>query len=191
MSSAKSHKRKKKNLWPVWVFFITFVISFSLSFFSETVLPGVTLPVAILLLFLIILLGIISDVLGVAVMSGEMIAYNSMASNKIRGAKESIILIKKADLISNICNDVIGDICSIVSGAMGAAIVAVTYTGGESSTSLILNVLVSAMTAAMTVSGKAAGKTLGLKYSKQIVFFAGKILAVFVPQKRKGKRKKK
>ena len=62
MSSAKSHKRKKKNLWPVWVFFITFVISFSLSFFAETVLPGVGLPVAILRLFLIILLGIIADI---------------------------------------------------------------------------------------------------------------------------------
>lgn len=180
----KRQPQKKRNLWPLWVFFITFVISFVMSFLSETALSGVPLTVAILILFLLILLGIASDILGIAVTSGEMVSYNSMAAKRISGAKEAVTLIKKASVISNICNDVIGDVCGIVSGAMGAAIVASVFAGAGSKEELIFSVLVSAMTAAMTVSGKAAGKTIAIKYSREIVFFMGKIMAVFHFKKR-------
>ena len=189
MSSSKAQKRKKKNLWPIWVFGITFVISFSMSFLSETVLTGVKLPVAVLFLFFLIMLGIIADILGVAVTSGDVVAYNAMAAKRIRGAKEAILLIKKASVISNICNDVIGDICGIVSGAMGAAIVASVLINNAGKSEILLSVLVSATTAAMTVSGKAAGKTIAIKYSKNIVFFAGKVISFFKPHPKKTKRK--
>lgn len=188
MGSPKLQKKKKRNTWPIWVFFITFAISFGMSFLSETALSGVSLPLAILVLFFLILLGILFDILGVAVTSGDIIAYNAMAAKRIRGAKEAILLIKKASVISNVCNDVIGDVCGIVSGAMGAAIVATIIVGDGSSTEMIYSVLVSSMTAAMTVSGKAAGKTIAIKHSRSIVFFVGKVLSIFTCNGRKRKR---
>lgn len=188
MGSQKPSKKKRINTWPIWVFFITFAISFSMSFLSETALTGVSVPIAIFFLFCLILLGILFDILGVAVTSGDIIAYNAMAAKKIRGAKEAIMLIKKASVISNICNDVIGDICGIVSGAMGAAIVATLIVGEGSKTELMYSVLISSMTAAMTVSGKAAGKTIAMKYSRSIVFFVGKILSFFTVSNKKGRK---
>ena len=186
-NSVKSQKKQKRNMWPLWVFFITFVISFTMSFLSETALVGVSLPIAVLILFVLILIGIIFDILGVAVTSGDIVAYNAMASKKIRGSKQAIVLIKKASIISNICNDVIGDVCGIVSGAMGAAIVASIFSGINSKNELFLGVFVSAMTAAMTVSGKAAGKGIAIKYSRDIVFFVGKIMSVFTSEKSSNK----
>ena len=39
-----------------------------------------------------------------------------MASRKIKGAKETVNLIRNNVKISSFCNDVVGDICGIVMG---------------------------------------------------------------------------
>ena len=189
--TTKTSKQKASKLWPVWVFFITFFISFLMSFLSETALTEVRLPVAVLILFVLILIGIFFDMLGVAVTSGDIVDYNSMAAKRVRGAREAILLVQKASVISSIFNDVIGDICGILSGAMGAAIILSAVGGAGTMTELFASVLMSAGIAAMTVSGKAVGKAIAINKSKQIVFFAGKFLSLFLPQTRNARRKKK
>ena len=191
MARSKSQKQKNNSLWPLWVFIITFIISFMMSFLSETALTEVQLPVAVLILFLLILLGIFFDVLGVAVTSGDIVDYNSMASKKVRGAREAILLVQKASVISSICNDVIGDICGILSGAMGAAVIASAVAGAGTRAELLASVFMSAGIAAMTVSGKAVGKTLAIGHSKTIVFVAGKFLSLFIPQTRNARKRRK
>ncbi|WDC83794.1 hypothetical protein PL321_14940 [Caloramator sp. mosi_1] len=71
----------------------------------------------------IIFVGIIFDIIGVAVTAAEEAPFHSLASRKVKGAKTAVKLIRNADKVSNFCNDVIGDICGVVSGAAGAIII--------------------------------------------------------------------
>ena len=72
---------------------------------------------------MIILVGILFDIIGTAVAAAEESALNAKAAKKVPGAREGVYLIKNADKVANFCNDVIGDICGTVSGAIGAALV--------------------------------------------------------------------
>lgn len=176
-------------MWPLKAFFITFIISMILSFFSETTLLGVPLPVAILVLFIIILVGILFDIIGIAVTLQDVTDFTAMASKKIRGAKQAIKLVQKASLVSNLCNDVIGDICGIISGAMGAAIAIRLIAGASSTNDFLINICISSLIAALTVGGKACGKTVAARNSRRIVFFIGKLgAALSFERSKKGKR---
>lgn len=180
----RNHKPKKQNFWPVKVFFLTFLLAMLFSFFSNTTLLGVNLPIALLLLFFIIFVGIFFDIIGIAVTYEEVTAYTAMASKKIPGARESIRLVQSAGIISNICNDVVGDICGIVSGAMGAAISAQLFKANANQ--LFLSLLISALIASCTVGGKAIGKQIAIKNSHKVVFAIGRFFSIFSKKDHKG-----
>ncbi|MDR1619850.1 MAG: hypothetical protein LBS18_04215 [Clostridiales bacterium] len=147
------------------------------SLFSETTLLEVSLPIALLVLVVIISVGILFDVIGIAVTCEDIMAYSAMASKKISGAREAIKLVQNAGTVSNICNDVVGDICGIVSGAMGAAISMKIMFSNMSD--LALGICISSLTAAFTVGGKALGKRVAMKQSHKIVFSLGKLFSLF------------
>ncbi|MEL7608558.1 MAG: hypothetical protein AAGU74_03565 [Bacillota bacterium] len=170
-------KKHKVNLWPMKAFFITLSTALLLSLFSETVLLGVSLPVALLVLALIIVIGIAFDIIGIAVTFQDVTAYTAMASKRIAGAKQAIKLVQNAHLVSNICNDVVGDICGIISGAMGAAISIRLITTSANRHEFWLNIVISSLIAALTVCGKAFGKTFAVQQSHKIVFLVGKLLS--------------
>ena len=58
--------------------------------------------------------------IGIAVTVATPKTFNSMATKNVRGARACINLIRKASKVSSFCNDVIGDICGILSGSAGA-----------------------------------------------------------------------
>ena len=180
MEKQKAVKKiQKKDRWPVTAFFVTFGLALVFSAFSETTLIGVPVFVAVLILLFIIVIGIAADIIGVSVTCEDVTAYTAMASKKIRGAKQAIQLIQNADRVSNVCNDVIGDICGIVSGAMGIALVSRLVTENADSKQMIFNIVLSALISAVTVGGKAIGKKIALKHSHDIVFFVARVAAIF------------
>ena len=124
-------------------------------------------------------MGILFDIIGIAVTCQDTTAYTAMASKRIRGAKQAIKLVQSAGMVSNICNDVVGDICSIVSGAMGAAISARLILKATLINELVAGIIISSFIAAFTVGGKAAGKKISKHKSHQIVFTLGQIFAFF------------
>ena len=153
-------KRKKKNShirWIVTVFFVAVVISSTISFFSSTVLEGAGLVEAFLVLLLIVALGIVFDIIGVAVMSAEEKPFHAMAAKKVPGAAEALHLLRNAEKVSSFCNDVVGDICGIISGATGALIV-------------------SALVSGVTIAGKACGKNIATGKATQIVHTTSKLI---------------
>jgi len=199
--------KKKKRKWAFrlhnkkWVVLITvwtFFLATGLSFFSETALRQVSLLVAFIILFFIICIGILFDLIGIAVASADEKPFHSMAANKVKGATFAIRLLRNAGPVANFCNDVVGDICGIISGAAGAIIV-VQINQYKEMNALILGILLSSFTAAVTVGGKAAAKEIALGKSKEIVFGVGKFLhhlhdktgINFLPKKPKKKNKKK
>lgn len=165
--------------WILHVSVLTFTFSFLLNSVSESLLGSIGLAFGFLLLFVIVLIGIIFDIIGIAVASANREPFNSMASRKIKGAREALELINHAGPVSNFCNDVVGDIAGIVSGSTIAVLI--IKIGSENTllnTSVLSVVLISA-TAALTVGGKAFGKEIAIYQSKEIVLKVGQTISFF------------
>ena len=94
-----------------------------MSFISENLIKNINVVFAFLILIIIIFIGILFDIIGVAVTAADEPPFHAMSANKQKGSKEAVILIRNADIVSNFCNDVIGDIAGTLSGAAGATLV--------------------------------------------------------------------
>ena len=164
--------------WAIRITIITFAISLTLSTLSTNALSGLGMLPSFLLLVFFILVGILFDIIGIAVTSAEEAAFHSMAARRVRGAKESVWLIHNADKVSNFCNDVVGDIVGIISGTVGATI-AVSLSKSITLSGAITQVALTALIAGITVGGKAMGKGVAISLSHRIVFISGKFLSFF------------
>ena len=125
---AARRQRHKTIRWVVTVFLITVVISGIISLVSDEVMDNSSLPVAFLILLAIVMVGIIFDIIGMAVASADEKPFHSMAARKVPGSQEAIRLLRNAERVSSICNDVVGDICGVVSGSASATIAALILT---------------------------------------------------------------
>lgn len=163
----------KKDNWIYKVFLMTFFLSVIFSFTSNVITSNANIFVMILITFLVIVIGIIFDMIGTATLSSNEAAFHAKSSRKIKGAKEAISLLKNSVKVASICNDVIGDICGIISGGMGA-MVALSLSNIIGNTT-ISSILVSAIVSSLTVGGKAIFKTIAIKKCDEIVFLVGKI----------------
>ena len=172
-----SRKERNKTIrWIVIIFPVTILVSGSISFVSDVIMEGSSILVAFLILLAIVLLGVISDTIGLSVTSADEKPFHSMAARKVPGSQEAIRLLRNADRVSSICNDVIGDICGVVSGSASATIAAQVLQKFDFSWPQIISLLMSAMVAGLTVCGKAIGKTFALNSCTQIVSFVGKCI---------------
>lgn len=176
-------KNKKRNTWPIIVTILAFFISLLFSFISESIMPSVPILIGIIILITFILIGIIFDMIGVAVTSSNEEPLHAMSSKKIKGAKKAVSFKKNADKVSSFCNDVIGDICGIISGSAGVAVatsLANTYNLNIFYTTLI----VTAIIAALTIGGKAFCKKIAISNNHKIVYLTAKVLSKFEKKKK-------
>lgn len=173
---AKKKERKKAIRWVVTIFLITLVVSACISFVSKEIMSTSGIAVAFVILLVIVLIGIVFDIIGVAVTSADEKPFHSMAARKVPGAAQSIRLLRKAEKVSSICNDVIGDICGVVSGSASATIAAQMLVSFEFSWPDLLTLVMSAVVSGLTVGGKAIGKTFAINSSTQIVHTVGKVI---------------
>lgn len=174
-SKKKKNQKQKKNSnvrWIVTIFFVTVVISSAISFLSSSIMEDAGLVEAFVVLLLIVLLGVIFDIIGVAVMSAGEKPFHSMAAKKVPGAAEALKLLRNAEKVSNFCNDVVGDICGVVSGSASAVIAVKALTQIDSDT--VAQLIMSALVAGVTIAGKACGKTLAMTKATQIVHIVSK-----------------
>lgn len=174
--SAIKKERNKTIRWVVTIFIVTIFASGTISFVSDMVMESSSIVVAFLILMAIVLLGIIFDVVGVAVTSADEKPFHSMAARKVPGGLEAIRLLRNAERVSSICNDVVGDICGVVSGAASATIAMQVLEEFQFSTDDVLTLLMSAFVAGLTVGGKAIGKTIAIRSCTEIVTNVGKII---------------
>ena len=111
----------KKN-WILKAFLMTFFIALFFSGISNIIANAFNIYILILITFVIIFIGILFDMIGTAVLTANESSFHAKSSKKIKGAKESLTLIKNSVRVSSVCNDVIGDICGIISGSTSASI---------------------------------------------------------------------
>lgn len=176
-------KKKKKNNWPLIVTILAFFISLLFSFISESIMPKVGIIIGIIILIIFILIGIIFDMIGVAVTSSNEEPLHAMSSKKIKGAKKAVSFKKNADKVSSFCNDVIGDICGIISGSAGVTI-AIGLSNRFNLNLFLTSLIVTALIAALTIGGKAFCKKIALLNSHKIVYMTAKIISKLEKKKK-------
>ncbi len=119
----KKEKKSKGNFkWIIQIFIITFVLSISFSFISTNGVSKLSIIPAVIILFAVIMVGILFDIIGVAVTVANEEEFHAKATKKAQGAKMALRLIKNAAKVANVCADVIGDICGVLSGAISTMI---------------------------------------------------------------------
>ena len=190
--SAKK-ERNKNAKWVITIFFVTIVISGTISLLSDVLLENSTMAVAFLILLVIMLVGIIFDIIGMAVATADEKPFHSMAARKVPGAQAAIRLLRNAERVSSICNDVVGDICGVVSGSASATIAAQILQSVEFGWPQVISLLMSAFCAGLTVGGKAIGKTFAVNSATTIVHMVGKLIYWLghIPELFRSKKKNK
>lgn len=176
-------KLSKSTLWTIKITIITLCISIIVSFITEITSSKSNVVISILLLCVLIIIAIIFDAIGVAATSCELAPLLSMAARKVNGAQIAVKLVKNAEKVANICNDVIGDIAGIISGTCAAAIV--IKFAADNPKMYLFNILLSSLVSAVTVGGKAFFKSIAIKNSKEMIMFASRVIGVFYHPKKK------
>lgn len=171
-------KRKIDVQWVSIITIISFFISLIFSFIGETIIPNAHIGISIFLIFSFIFLGIIFDILGISVTVADISVFNSMATKRVKGAKLGVKFIKNAHKVSSFCNDVIGDICGIISGSTGVS-VALIISEKFNVNLLVTTLLITSLIAALTIGGKAIGKSYAINNSNKILYRFVKVLSIF------------
>ena len=174
--ASRKRERQKAIRWVVTIFLVTIFVSGSISALSDLIMSNSSMTVAFLILLVIIFVGIVFDIIGMAVATADEKPFHSMAARKVTGAHEAIALLRNAERVSSICNDVVGDICGVVSGAASATIAAQILSDFEFRWPQIISLLMSALAAGLTVGGKAVGKGFAVNSCTQIVHTVGKLI---------------
>jgi len=182
--SKKAAKKPVKNKrlvdykWIVTVSILAYLISLVFSFVSELTIPNANAFVATLIILLFIGIGIIFDMIGIAITVADIKTFNSMATKQVRGAKLAVKLIQNNEKASSFCNDVIGDICGIISGSAGVALSNIISTTFDINI-FFITLFITAIIAALTIGGKAIGKAASINKSTLILFRFSKIASYF------------
>ena len=172
-----SFSNKYNIRWVVMITIWTFIMAIIFSIITEGLVKNIEIFLAFLILMIIILIGIFFDIIGIAVTTAEERPFHAMAANKVEEAKHAIKLVRNAGQVSNFCNDVIGDISGIVSGAVGTTIIYKLISIYDIKNGTLLSIIVTSMIASFTVGGKALGKSIAILYSEKIIFQAARLLS--------------
>lgn len=171
----KTEKTPSHARWVIRVSLIAVALSAAMSLCSGAVLEDAGYVTATLILLLFIALGILFDIIGVAVTAANPKPFNSMAAHRVKGAKEALYLIRNAEKVASFCNDVVGDICGIVSGSTAAVIV--TQLQRDLSThSVLLSIGITALISGITIGGKALGKTVAINDCTNVVYRVARVM---------------
>ena len=151
-SNPKTGKKEHNHYrWALTAFVMAVALSGLLSLSSEAILENAGLLLALLILALFIGLGILFDIIGVAVTAADPRPFHSMAAHKEKGAKEALKLLRNVARLQK----------------------------GLDLESVLISVGVTALISGATIGGKALGKPFAMNQSKRVVHLAGRFLHLF------------
>ena len=173
-------KKTKAWVWPLIVLVLATLISLSFSIVSELILSKSAVIIALIVIFVFIALSIVFDMIGLAVASSNIEHFTAMAARKVKGSKQALSLVKNSDKVSSICNDVIGDVCGILSGAAGASIVTkIAIDNAGNFMAILIPSLIAAIIAGLTIFGKAIFKKVAIKHANPLTLQFAKFINFF------------
>lgn len=169
----KISKKKADMRWIIKIILIAFTLSFCLSYVSQVALPKLSIFGGVFVTLLFVGIGILFDIVGVAVTSSDEKVFHSMNSRKVKGADVAVSFKKNASKVSNFCCDVVGDVCGIISGTAATTIAVIV------ADILFTGLFIAAIVAALTIGGKALGKGFAINKSNIILYEFAKVISIF------------
>lgn len=175
----KQKKKKGRTRWIVTAFLLSFAITAILSAASDKVVDALPIAAAAVVLIIVISLGVVFDIIGLAVATADIKPFNSMASRRLKTGQKAVWLINNTEKVSSFCNDIVGDIAGVVSGATGAGIAIKVFSTADADIAFLLTLCLTSLIAAFTVGFKAIGKSIAIKHNYNIVLFTAKLMCGF------------
>jgi len=169
VKTKKEQKNKQNKRWVILISLVSFLSTMLIAYISDTLLSHTGIIVSFIILLIIIIIGVISDMFGIAITVARIGPFNAKAARKIKGSKIAVKMVKNAPKVSNVCNDVVGDICGIVSGATTVSIVIQLAQYYNIVDTTLISLILSGLVACLTVGGKAIGKEIAMKKGTEIV----------------------
>ena len=167
---------KKSDIrWAIRIVLTSIVLAAVFTLLSMAALEEAGYILAFGVLLILIVVGIVFDMIGVAVMAGDETPFHSMAARNGPGAKEAIRLIKNAGRVSSFCNDVVGDITGIITGTTMAVIIT-RLTVSFELPHLLINLTISSLVVGLAIGGKALGKNVAIGSSTRIVYLTARAI---------------
>src|SRR5699024_7837702 len=157
---------------------ITFVLAAIFSIVSSSLLSKVSWIFGLIIVLVIVIVGILFDMLGVAATAAKESPFNAMAAEKVVGAKEAVSITKNADKFASFCNDITGIISGSALTVVMIEIMNINNIEEESLLQIGLSVFLTSIIAALTVGGKAIGKYMAMNSSTEIIIIAGKFIYI-------------
>jgi len=176
-------KRLLKNPWfamrhAVAIGLWSFLLAAGSSLASQTAIQEITqLGISLVVLFFVILIGVLFDIIGVAVATAKEQPLHAMAARQVVGAHHALHLVRRAHQVASFCNDVVGDVSGTLSGAIGATIIMQLLQSNSETVQVLGSTLMTAIVAALVVGGKGYGKAFAIEDGTQIIFACGRFLA--------------
>lgn len=167
----------KQKKWIPQVFLWTFILSIIFSLGTNFISNHSNSVITIIVILVVIAIGLLFDMIGVACLSANEATFHAMGSQKVKGSKMAIKLLKNNVKVSSVCNDIVGDICGIVSGGLGA-VLAIDLANGFDASITIMTMIVAAIISSLTVGGKAIFKSIASKNADKIIFTISKLLSI-------------
>lgn len=169
---------------------IAFVIAVVTGGPIGTVLQKVDVLTGILFLLGVILIAIIADVIAVAATAAKDVPFNAMASDRVPGAQEALIILRNAGKVNSIFGDVVGDIAGTISGVVATPLIFLLSDRYPGIPSVLLSAFVIGVIAFFTIGGKAAEKDFAVRKATVVILWVGKVIYVFNRLKRFGRKEK-
>ena len=161
----------------IFVFILTFILSLLFSYITNEISYKFGIIVTCVAIIVVISIGIIFDVIGASSLAANEATFHAMSSQKIKGAKNAIFLIKNNAKVSSICNDIVGDICGIVSGGLGT-ILTINICLNNNLNVTTITMIIASIISSLTVGGKAVFKNIAIKYADKILFRVAKVISI-------------
>ena len=189
--SKKVKAKQDSQRWVLTVVLLSFALSVAMSLVTSVFVESAGLFVALMALLVLVMIGIVTDAIGTAVTSADDQPFVSMASKRITGARQALYLIRRAERVSSLLCDVVGDIVGIVAGSAGS-VIAVYLATAFGLRTVLASLLMTASISSFMIGGKAYGKGIAIRHSDRIVLFAGQVMAALgIGGRQKGAKRKK
>ncbi len=168
-------------IWTIQVTTFTFFLAVVVGLVSQIATKSSDIIIQIFILAFLILVSIIFDSIGVSATSSNLeVAMRYSPCVRVRKVVQK--LIESSEKVNNICNDVVGDMCGILSGGCCVNIsIKLSQIGLNG---LIATIVVSSIVTALTVGGKATVKGISVTNSEQIIVMVAKLLTRLTPKKK-------
>ncbi|QRN86534.1 hypothetical protein JR334_04755 [Clostridia bacterium] len=155
-----------------------FFLALTVSIISKGVMDKLSsVLAATVILLLIVISGIIFDLVGTAVTAADEDVFHAMAAKRVPGGAQGAYLVRNADRVANICNDVVGDVSSAISGALGAGLALLI--AKSNTDDIFVEIIITSCIAGLTVGGKALGKNYAINQANKIIHIVARIMAKF------------